>query len=61
MERAGMSPNETGNPNPGRERFPCQTRKNQLACAAGKQDDSGMHHATAANGKQDRFISGKDI
>jgi hypothetical protein len=32
---------------------PWQARKNRLASAAGKQDDSGMHHATAANGNQD--------
>jgi len=26
--------------------------KNRLASAVGKQDDSGVHHATAANGNQ---------
>ena len=32
---------------------PWQARRNRLASAAGKQDDSGVHHATAANGKLD--------
>ena len=30
-----------------------QARKNRLASAAGKQDDSGVRDATAANGNQD--------
>src|ERR1035441_1161978 len=32
--------------------IPLQTRKSRLASAAGKQDDSGAHRATAANGNQ---------
>ena len=35
---------------------PWHVRKNRLASAAGKQDDSGVHHVTAANGKQDPSI-----
>ena len=36
---------------------PWQARKNRLASAAGKQDDSGVHHATAANGWQDVSVA----
>jgi hypothetical protein len=32
---------------------PCQTGKNRLASPAGKQDDFGVHNATAANGNRD--------
>jgi hypothetical protein len=32
---------------------PWQACKNHLAYAAGKQDESGVHHATAASGNQD--------
>jgi len=32
-------------------------RKNRLASAAAKQDDSEVHHATAANGSQDVSIA----
>jgi hypothetical protein len=45
--------NDAGNPRPLSRRLPLQARKNRLASAAGKQDDSGVHHATAANGKLD--------
>src|ERR1017187_2128380 len=34
-----------------------QARKNHLASAAGKQDDSGVHHATAANGNQNISVA----
>jgi len=34
-----------------------QARKNRLASAAGKQDDSGVRDATAANGNQDVAVA----
>src|ERR1017187_3599776 len=34
-----------------------QARKNRLASATEKQDDSGVHHAKIANGKQDVFVA----
>ena len=36
---------------------PWQARKNRLTSAAEKQDDSGVHHGTAANGKRDVFVA----
>src|ERR1035438_151112 len=54
---------------PGRSQRGCRRRrtaassngalegKNRLASAAGKQDDSGVHHATAANGNQDAPVA----
>src|ERR1035441_10535265 len=36
---------------------PGKARKNYLASAAGKQDDSGVHHAIAANGNQDVSVA----
>jgi hypothetical protein len=32
-------------------------RKNRLASAAGKQDDSGVHNATAANANRDVSVA----
>jgi hypothetical protein len=39
--------------------FECYTTysKNRLASAAGKQDDSGVHYATAANGNQNISVA----
>src|ERR1035438_10136999 len=36
---------------------PWQARENRLASAAGKQDDSGVHHATVADGNQDVSVA----
>jgi hypothetical protein len=36
---------------------PWHVRKNRLASAVGKQDDSGVHYATAANGNQDAPVA----
>src|ERR1039458_3604410 len=43
--------NDAGNPRPLSRRLPLQARKNRLASAAGKQDDSGGDQPKAAKGE----------
>ena len=47
------STGNSGERNSVSRRLPWQARKNRLASAAGKQDDSGVDRATAAHGNQD--------
>src|ERR1035437_170802 len=50
---AGSGPNHPGNSNSVRRPLRWKARKNRLGSAAEKQDNSGEHHARAANGNQD--------
>jgi hypothetical protein len=54
----GLIPPETArNEVPSVGGCPWQARKNRLASAVGKQDDSGVNQATAANGNQGASVA----